>query len=217
MYIKVLDNIVKLATYKIITIIDINNTELRRQLNRHQNESFGLIAYSESEKDTIISILSSFQIAYTIEALTYENETLEKAKNNKYSSRSEALADLDVQPLTLDEYKQKKNDEFSSICNAEILATFKSSAMGVEHIYSFSYDAQINFQATKSLFRDGMITEMEWSTWDAGNIVHNEQQFNKLYLDGVNHKLSKINKYRVLKDQVNACVDKDEVDAIVWE
>lgn len=190
--------------------------ELIKQIRQFQQESFGIVVYTESDKSQISSLLTTSEIPHTIEEITYENETLEKVRTKKYNSRSEALADLDITPLTLDEYKSIKNGKLSEICNAEILSTFTSSAMGVPHIYSFDTEAQLNMSGTKEMFRDGLITDVEWNTRDAGVVIHNAEQFNKMWVDGVNHKLSKINHYRTRKDVVNACLTKDEVDSIQW-
>jgi hypothetical protein len=122
-----------------------------------------------------------------------------------------------AEPLkALDEYKQDKIDYLNKICNETILNTFISSAMGTEHIYVFDYEAQMNFAGAKQAFQDNIITSVDWNTRDAGVIAHNATQFNQLWLDGFTHKMTNINKFRNLKEQVNTVTTKDQVDQINW-
>ncbi len=216
MFLHILDNTVILAKYKINCTIDTDNAALVSALSVYQKEDFGLVVYSDGEKSAITTILDSYSVIYTVDDITYENEVLQKAKTKQYHSRSEAMEDIDIVPLTLDEYKQIKNDAFSVICTNEILGTFTSSAMGVEHIYSFDSEAQINLAGTKQAFADGLITSIDWNTRDAGVISHDETQFNQLWLDGFQFKFAKITKRRDKKDIVNACTTKDAVDLVEW-
>jgi hypothetical protein len=57
---------------------------------------------------------------------------------------------------------------------------------------------------------------VEWGTKDAGPLVHNQTQFNQLWLDGFTFKNTNISKYRQLKDAVNAAADKATIDGITW-
>lgn len=123
---------------------------------------------------------------------------------------------LEVGQSALDVYKTSKIESLYSICNKTILGIFSSSALGVAHDYIFDYDAQINLAGTKQAFQDSLITQIEWNTRDAGAMIHDQTQFNQLWIDGFLHKNSNMSKYKTLKEQVKSAVDEAEVDSIVW-
>lgn len=119
--------------------------------------------------------------------------------------------------LPLDLAKAKKIDELNTACNETILSTFSSSCLGESHTYSFSYDAQMNLSGILGAVNAGIApVTITWKTEDAGTFSHTVAQFKQLFADGMVFKQTNIYRYRSLKDQVNACATKADIDLIVW-
>jgi hypothetical protein len=122
----------------------------------------------------------------------------------------EALNAFDIEA-----YKTTSLETLNIMCNATILGTFESSAMGEPHIYVFDYEAQMNLAGTKQAFTDGLITEIEWNTRDAGVLTHNQEQFNTLWLNGFQHKNSTINRFRTVVTDIQLAETKEDIDALL--
>lgn len=122
---------------------------------------------------------------------------------------------------TLEQVKAEKIKELGDSCTAAIFEGFTSSALGEPHQYKCDDEAQRNFAGVSRLFDKGIITEIKWTTKDAGPLVHSGEQFNQLYLDAFSFVAQMQDKYRAYKEQVQAATSIDEINdimnSITWE
>jgi hypothetical protein len=129
---------------------------------------------------------------------------------------------LDLTTATLDEVKQAKMAELNEQCNQTIIAGFDYTVNNVSYHFSCSIPAQTNFQGTNALFKDGLITTVDWtvinnSTGLIERITMDQPTFDGLRMTLFNHISSQVSRLRdTLAAQVNSATTIDEVDAVVW-
>jgi hypothetical protein len=124
--------------------------------------------------------------------------------------------EFNYEPLfNLEEYKTFKIEELSKKCKENIYEGFISQLNG--HAYRTNADDQLNFLGKfNQLISDETITTVMWKTEDAGYIEHTRDNWLKIYNEALTEKEQKLFKYDQLKDTVNACTTKEEVEAVVW-
>lgn len=125
--------------------------------------------------------------------------------------------DVTVQyPITV--LQQMKIDEMNTACNNEILGGFTSSASGTAYTYDFDYEAQMNFNGMLTTITTGMYTgTIAWKARELEDpITLTVDQFKQLCMDGLNHKMQLIEKYRTLKAQILAATDYSAIENIAW-
>lgn len=140
------------------------------------------------------------------------------ANNGKYHMQAGALV-LAPAPTTaqlLANAQADKMTELKDKCRKTVMGTFTSSALGVAHTYDFDYEAQLNLSAEYADVNADATVTVKWKTVDAGDIIHNATQIKQLFKDGKAWKQSNVDKYRNLRDQVNAATTVAQVQAIVW-
>lgn len=123
------------------------------------------------------------------------------------------------------ELKQRKSEkigELEALCDASIIAGFDYEINGISYRFSCSLAAQANFQGTDTLFKDGLISQAEWTvtnnaTGAVERIMFGQDVFNQLKLQVFIHINSNISKLRNdLQPLVEAAQSQSELDAIVW-
>jgi hypothetical protein len=117
--------------------------------------------------------------------------------------------------FNLEEYKSFKIERLSNKCKEAIYEGFTSPSNG--HHYRTNADDQLNFLGKfNQLISDETITTVMWKTEDVGYIEHSRSDWLTIYNEALTAKEQKLFKYDQLKDQVNACTTKEEVEAVVW-
>jgi len=105
-------------------------------------------------------------------------------------------------------------------CATDIYAGFTSTLTdenGVNLEIGFDQNDQSNFTQQKVEFlADDTLTDVSWGTKNVGEVVLTRDEFMQLTDETANHKWSKINRYRDLRDQVNTATDKETVKNINW-
>ncbi len=126
----------------------------------------------------------------------------------------------DKDETTLDQLKQAKIGVLKMSCAKDIYSGFTSAltdSNGTNLIVGFDVNDQSNFTQQKVEFlADSTLTDVSWGTKNVGEVVLTRDEFMQLTDETANHKWSKINRYRDLRDQVNAATDKDTVKNINW-
>jgi isopropylmalate/homocitrate/citramalate synthase len=117
--------------------------------------------------------------------------------------------------FNLEQYKTFKIDELSQKCKEDIYKGFTSNLNG--HFYRTNTDDQLNFLGKfNQLMSDETLTTVMWKTEDVGYIEHTREDWLSVYNEALTAKEQKLFKYDQLRDQVNACTTKEEVEAVVW-
>lgn len=135
--------------------------------------------------------------------------------NDKYISLDKALTDLSV-------LKQAKLSQLEQLCADSITNGFDSDVNSVSYRFSCSLSAQANFQGADELFKDGLITESEWTvinntTGKVERIILSKEVFNSikpLVFQHINENISRLR--NMLEPQVDSAATNEEVDAVVW-
>jgi hypothetical protein len=141
-------------------------------------------------------------------------KTLETA-DQKYKN-------LDLSLTTIDEVKAAKMAQLNELCNLAIVNGFDYDLNGVSYHFSCSLSAQANFTGTDILFKDGTITQAEWTvtnntTGKEERVTLDQATFNSIKLQVFQHINSNMAKFRnTLQQQVEAATTNAEVDLIVW-
>lgn len=100
-------------------------------------------------------------------------------------------------------------------CDQAINNGFTSQING--HHYRTTTDDQLNFFGQKDeLSENETIATVMWKTEDVGYIEHNREDWLAIFQEGRQHKKAQLFKLDQLRQQVNACVTKEEVEVIVW-
>jgi hypothetical protein len=126
--------------------------------------------------------------------------------------------------IVLSRRKASKNVELNKACNADILAGFSHEINGNTYWFSYDMEAQGNFRDGKEVLRDGLVPALPWTVREGGvngpytRIDIDYATMQQLAIVIMNHKVSKISKYRdSLMPLVTAASTPEEVDAITWE
>lgn len=116
--------------------------------------------------------------------------------------------------------KKTKDYNLSKNCQESILSGFNHEISGITYRFSYDNEAQINLQDTMRLFENEMVTQVNWTARLHGGKVRltlMKEEFLKLYMASVKHKLNAISYYRdVLIPRVENCKTQEELDNIEW-
>ena len=123
---------------------------------------------------------------------------------------------------SLDEAKERKNEELNIACQEAILSGFYHVIDGERYHFSFDMEAQLNFQGAERLFSMGVIDEVKWTVHREDGryerITINKEIMDKLSLVILKHKNDNISKYRdVLLPMVEKAETVEEVESITWD
>lgn len=130
-------------------------------------------------------------------------------------SRDIPVTDIDKEYL-LQHHKDLKIQQFSNICEDEILNGFISQTNGNK--YRTNRDDQLNLIG-KFLSVDRM-PDLETVMWKAENlgaqVPHTREEFIAIYDEAFLHKEKKLYKLHLLREQVKACKTDAEVHQLTW-
>jgi len=169
--------------------------EIREHLKRKlgiSDEQYDKLVKQEREKSEVVKAVESL-----------------KTPLDKY----EEIKDKDE--TTLEQLQQAKINVLKMSCATDIYAGFTSTLTdenGVNLEIGFDQNDQSNFTQQKVEFlADDTLTDVSWGTKNVGEVVLTRDEFMQLTDETANHKWSKINRYRDLRDQVNTATDKETV------
>lgn len=121
----------------------------------------------------------------------------------------------------LEEAKENKKRELSSLCQDDILSGFNASIENKEYHFSYDREAQANLQERWQLFQNNMIDRITLTAHkgeETTRIEVDREVFDDIYLSSVKAKEDKIRK---LRDDLFPLVDKakseKDLDNIKWE
>jgi hypothetical protein len=112
--------------------------------------------------------------------------------------------------------------QLEEACSSAITSGFDFTVGGTSYKFSCSLEAQANFQGADTLFKDGSITEAEWTVVNNSNgkierVVLDMATFNSIKLQVFTHINSKISRLRnELQPLVESATTNADVDAVVW-
>lgn len=118
-------------------------------------------------------------------------------------------------------YKKQKNSELNESCEETITGKFLSTVRGESYYFSNDVEAQMNFGKAERGFDKGRMTEVFWTAYKLDNqairIAMNQDEFEIVYLEHLNHIDSNIAKYRdfllpILLDSTSI----EEINLIEW-
>lgn len=119
--------------------------------------------------------------------------------------------------------KKAKNEELNNACNLAILEGFTHEINGQVYWFSYDNEAQGNFRDGRDILKDGILTEVPWTVRIGGingeytRIPVTLELMNELTLKIMEHKMSKIGKYRdFLMPLVSGATTPEEVAEVVW-
>ncbi|MCM3413510.1 hypothetical protein [Metabacillus litoralis] len=145
----------------------------------------------------------------------YKNEFSNQENNYRVNPTTQEMEfnyDFD---FSLQQYKAYKISELSVKCQEDIYNGFTSKLNF--HTYRTNNDDQLNFLGKfNQLSSNGAITSVMWKTEDVGYFEHTRDEWLTIYGEALTAKEQKLFKYDQLKQQVEVCTTKEEVEAIVW-
>lgn len=143
-------------------------------------------------------------------------------QNEQLLTADEKYKLIDKSSISLDDLKVAKMNQLDELCNKSIVEGFDFTINGISYRFSCSITAQANFQGTDTLFKDGLITEVEWTVIDnstgvTSRITLDKNTFDQIRLEVFNHINANISKLRnTLQPQVESATTNSEVNSIVW-
>ena len=116
----------------------------------------------------------------------------------------------------LNYHKQMKKEQLNIDCENAIVKGFVSSN---GHTYRMNRDDQLNMIGQKDqLIMDTTVTEVSWNTEDAGYVTHTRDEWiNNVYMEAFNHKKEQLNRYKLLKEKVDAATSHEDLLKITWD
>ncbi|MED1201936.1 hypothetical protein [Heyndrickxia acidicola] len=145
-----------------------------------------------------------------------------KALQDQLKTADQKYKELDLTTAALADVRNAKMVQLDEACNNTIVAGFDATVNGTSYKFSCSLAAQANFQGTDTLFKDGAITQAEWTvintnTGKTERINIDQTTFNTLKLQVFQHINSNISKLRnTLQPQVEEATTNADVDKINW-
>ncbi|MBP0725524.1 hypothetical protein J5Y03_10025 [Bacillus sp. RG28] len=117
--------------------------------------------------------------------------------------------------FNLEQYKTFKIEELKKKCQEDIYNGFVSKLNN--HTYRTNNDDQLNFLGKyNQLMSDTSIKTVMWKTEDVGYIEHTRSDWLSIYNEALTAKEQKLFHYEQLRQQVNACKTKEQVETILW-
>lgn len=144
------------------------------------------------------------------------------ALEDKMATADERYKALDKTTVALADLKTAKLSQLEEMCDNSIISGFDFTINAISYRFSCSVTAQANFQGSDTLFKDGLITEAEWTvtnnaTGAIERIILDQATFNQIKLQVFMHINSNISKLRnTLQPQVESCATNVDVDAVAW-
>jgi chloramphenicol O-acetyltransferase len=144
------------------------------------------------------------------------------ALSEQLKSADEKYHELNVTSADLTTLKSAKMSQLEEACSSAITSGFDFTVGGTSYKFSCSLEAQANFQGADTLFKDGSITEAEWTVVNNANgkierVALDIATFNSIKLQVFTHINSKISRLRnTLQPLVESATTNADVDAVVW-
>jgi hypothetical protein len=144
------------------------------------------------------------------------------ALSEQLKSADEKYRELNVTSTDLTTLKSAKMSQLEEACSSAITNGFDFTVGGTSYKFSCSLEAQANFQGADTLFKDGSITEAEWTVVNNSNgkierVALDMTTFNSIKLQVFSHINSKISRLRnTLQPLVESATTNADVDAVVW-
>jgi XkdW protein len=122
----------------------------------------------------------------------------------------------ELEEVYYDYLKSSKIEVLNTKCNEEITKDFLSVSTGF--IFEFDNHDQSNLsQQAILLLGDTSINSVSWKTKDAGIQTFTREQFFTIIKESETHKRSAIEKYWILKAQVEQANTIEEIEGIKWD
>lgn len=192
--------------------VNIDTVYVRSNIQRIETEDFAGWQYDEKQ----------YGIREYLELISNKQNTQEVIVTRIKSATEIYEENKDKSDISLTELKQLKMNQLDELCNKSIIEGFDFTINGVSYRFSCSITAQANFQGTDTLFKDGIITDVEWTVIDnstdvTSRITLDKDTFDQIRLEVFNHINANISKLRnTLQPQVESATSNDEVNSIVW-
>jgi hypothetical protein len=144
------------------------------------------------------------------------------ALSEQLKSADEKYRELNVTTADLATLKSAKMSQLEEACSSAITSGFDFTVNSISYKFSCSLEAQANFQGADTLFKDGSITEAEWTVVNNANgkierVTLDMATFNSIKLQVFTHINSKISRLRnTLQPLVESATTNADVDAVVW-
>jgi len=161
------------------------------------------------------NIYTKDEVIEKIEKFTSANKITTNDKIELYG----LMGISEIPEIPIEILKQKKIAEIKSMCNAEILSGFESTAKGgVIAYYGLSFEDQINIESLKNNIALGLIPDGTLEYYAKGQHCEpwTNAEFLSLYVDAMNYKTMLIRKAKDLIAEVGLVEDEAELEAIVW-
>lgn len=149
---------------------------------------------------------------------------------NDYDNITWLKPEQQIPKATLDErrlvlLKRNKIIDLSNSCEKAIIGGFISNALGDEHLYDSEEVDQINLIGAVAStgptpeFPNGYsiyYATRDISTNIKSYIEHSYAQLRKVMDDGAQFKLNHLQRFHLLRTQVEVAVDEEQINAIIW-
>ncbi|TLD80178.1 hypothetical protein LS68_008140 [Helicobacter sp. MIT 05-5293] len=111
--------------------------------------------------------------------------------------------------------KEQKIKELNAMCDS-LLTSFKSSALGEEHIYDGGLEDQLNLMGAVALNKD-MPFRCAKKGESKANVPHTQAQLEQVYTDWLNYKNDIIFICGMLKNYIEGLSDTEEIQRVSWD
>jgi hypothetical protein len=171
-----------------------------------------LISTGQVSREEFDSLVSTYKESSPVNKLIINAKTADEKYQEVFNNPDS----------TLDELKLAKINQLDEACSLAIVSGFEHALNTKNYLFSCSLSAQANFQGTDTLFKDGTITQAEWTVVDIATnkverIILSQSEFNSIKLKVFQHINSNVSKLRnTLEPQVESATAKAEVEAVVW-
>lgn len=192
--------------------VNIDTVYVRSNIQRIETEDFAGWQYDEKQ----------YGIREYLELISNKQNTQEVIVTRIKSATEIYEENKDKSDISLDKLKQLKMNQLDELCNKSIVEGFDFTINDVSYRFSCSVTAQANFQGTDTLFKDGLIADVEWTVIDnttdvTSRITLDKITFDQIKLEVFNHINANISKLRnTLQPQVESATTNSEVNSIVW-
>lgn len=149
---------------------------------------------------------------YTYESIVFVNETNPPSK-----------AQLEQDFLTW--RKRVKIEEISEACRQSIVSGFVSDALGTAHLYDSDIEDQINLAGAYIVTLPNAISPSSSSipyvcrnqtTMIKSYIAHTNEQLLTVLQEGAARKLSLLQLFNQMRDDINAATELEYIEAVTW-
>jgi len=144
------------------------------------------------------------------------NDLLEyRRKHEEHLSAEEWYGIIKTGSVPMEEVKKAKIAALRERCEQEITAGFQSKAAG--HAFGLKDHDQMNFTQQLLMFvQDASLEAAAWKTESDQMVELDRKLFLEVCKEAEHHKRSRLTKFWMLKEQVEAAGDLEQVERIKW-